>query len=88
MPYIFVSKPALLLKTAIFSALPMAMSNYIFNAGIFVSPNTGISMMLAQTNILFVYMISTLRYGEDINLICLLGAVMMVGSIYIVLIHK
>lgn len=38
--------------------------------------------MLNNLTILYVYLISTIRYSEEINYICLFGAVILIGSIY------
>jgi hypothetical protein len=68
--------------------IPLATANYIFNAGIFISTNTGVSTILIQINILYVYLISTIRYDESINFICLFGAVLLISSIYTTLFTK
>lgn len=60
----------------------MATANYLFILGMFISENTGVSIMLNHLTIIYVYLISTIRYGEEINYICLLGAVVLIGSIY------
>jgi hypothetical protein len=51
------------MKTLLYSGVPMATANYIFNLGLFISANTGVSTMISQINILFVYFISAIRYG-------------------------
>jgi hypothetical protein len=53
-----------------------------------LSKNTGVSTMITQINIAYVYFISLLHYKEEINIICFLGTLMLVGSIYSVLIYK
>ncbi len=60
----------------------MAAANYVFMLGMFISENTGVSTILNQLNIVYVYFISTIRYDEEINLVCLFGAVLLLGSIY------
>lgn len=72
----------------LYTGIPLAAANYIFNAGVFISTNSGISTMLTNFNILYVYFISTIRYDESINLICLIGSFILVGSIYVVLFKK
>lgn len=60
---LFTTKPEQIWKTFIYGGVPLAAANYIFNAGMFLSSNTGVSSMLTQVNILYVYFISTLRYN-------------------------
>jgi drug/metabolite transporter (DMT)-like permease len=55
-------KPDIIWKTILFTGVPLAIANYLFNAGLFLSPNTGVSTMISQINILYVYIISTFRY--------------------------
>lgn len=59
----FTAKPEQIWKTFLYGGVPLATANYIFNAGMFLSTNTGVSSMLTQVNILYVYLISTLRYN-------------------------
>ena len=68
--------------------MPLAIANYIFNGGLFISPNTGVSTMITQLNILYVYFVSTIKYDEAINMVCLIGAMMLMGALYVILIHK
>lgn len=60
--HLFTSKPKLFMKTLIYTGIPLAFANYLFNGGVFISSNTGVSTMLIQVNILYVYVISTIRY--------------------------
>lgn len=85
---LFVRKPELFFKTLFYTGVPLATANYIFNGGLFISSNTGISVMIGQINIIYVYILSTIRYGEGINYLCLFGAFLLIGSIYVTTFHK
>ena len=56
--------------------------------GLFISANTGVSTMITQITIVFGYIVSTVRYEESINYICLLGAAVLIGSIYATIFDK
>lgn len=84
----FIRKPDKWIPTLIYCGIPLATANYVFNAGIFISTNTGVSTILIQINIIYVYLISSIRYDESINYVCLLGAVLLIGSIYATLFTK
>lgn len=60
---LFVRKPEQYLYNFLLCGVPQATANYVFNLGIFISANTGVSTIISQINILYVYFISTLRYN-------------------------
>ncbi len=85
---LFVRRPDKYLQTFLFCGVPQATANYIFNLALFISANAGVSTIISQINILYVYFVSTLRYDEDINYVCLLGGVILISSIYVTLFKK
>lgn len=46
------------------------------------------SCLVNQLTVVVSYAISVLRYGEEINLFCLGGAIILFGSVYVILVHK
>jgi len=64
------------------------MANYMFNIGMFVSTNSGVTTLVSQIMLLYVYFISMIRYNEDINYVSLMGAVLLFIAIYQVLFKK
>ena len=59
----FTRKPDLMFEMALKSGLPMALANYSFNLGIFISTNPGVSIIISQLTILVGYLISIIRYN-------------------------
>jgi hypothetical protein len=85
---LFVRRPDHYLQTFLFCGVPQGAANYIFNLGLFITANAGVSTIIGQINILYVYFISTLRYDEEINYVCLLGGVILISGIYVTLFKK
>jgi hypothetical protein len=61
---LFVRRPEKWISTILYCGIPLTTANYIFSLGMFISANTGVSTMINQINILYVYFISTIRYDE------------------------
>lgn len=59
---LFVRRPQFFVEMLFYTGLPIALANYIFNMGIFLSTNAGITVLVSQINILYVYIISTIKY--------------------------
>jgi drug/metabolite transporter (DMT)-like permease len=85
---LFVRKPEQYFYTLLLCGIPQATANYIFNLALFISANAGVSTIINQINILYVYFISTLRYNEEINYVCLLGGIILISGIYVTLFKK
>ncbi len=72
----------------ILSGSLLCIANYLFNFAIYMAENIGVTSILSQISVVIGYFYSVTRYGEEINVICLLGSVLLIGSIYVILFKK
>ena len=69
------------IKGMIFMGIPITLGLLAFTYALLLTKNYGRLTPFMFTSILFSYMVSVLRYGEGINVICLMGAAAIVVGI-------
>lgn len=73
------------LKSLLYCGIPMAIGQLAYIGALTLTKNLGVLTTLSFTSIILGYLISVLRYGEPINMVCTLGAVaIIVGIVFIV----
>ena len=60
----------------------------IFNIGVSLSQNTGITSVITQMTVIIGYGFSVFRYGEKLNIICVLGTIMLTTGVILVIFKK
>ena len=72
-------------QSIIFSGIPLTMGQLMFVGALLICHDYGMLTPFMFTSIIFGYLMSVIRYGQSVNVICLLGSVAIVfGIIFIV----
>ena len=67
-----------LLKLVVFTCIPMSLGQLAVNQSLLMTKNYGLVTPFMFSSIISGYMVSVIRYGEEMNVICLMGAVSIV----------
>ncbi len=60
----------------------------MFNIGLSLSENTSVCSMLSQFTVIIGYGYSVFRYGEPLNIVCILGTILLVYGVFSVIFKK
>ena len=73
------------LTLLILGGIPMTLGQMFYILALTLTPNYGMLTPFMFTSIIFGYLMSIFRYGESVNVICLIGAVAIAfGIVFIV----
>ena len=69
------------IKCLVYSGLIMALAQAFFMQALYITKNFGIVMMVGFIGLLYSYFLSVFRYGESLNMICIIGTVMVIYGV-------
>ena len=72
----------------IFMGIPITVGLLLFTYALFLTKNYGRLTPFMFFSIIFSYLVSILRYGENVNVICLIGAVAIVVGVVLLVRSK
>ena len=76
----------LMVKCLLFQGIPLAIGQFFMMHALLLTQKTGIMSMIGFTGLAFSYFLSIVRYGEEVNWICLSGTIfVLVGVAFIVM---
>lgn len=82
------SSMQMMIRSLLFSGVTLTIANYLFNWSLYISENVSLTTFLSQLTVVIIYVISIFKYNENINMLCLTGAILILGSICIILLKK
>ena len=72
----------------ILCGLPMAVGNIMYIEALQIIPNPGLATLFLCSSVVVGYMVSILKYNEEINSICLIGSLFIISGLVCALMGK